>query len=121
MVDGRDEEIRQLHDDVARRQFHLKAPQKIADTLSTLMARRGYGQVESSQQRDEAWKAVVGAQLAAYSRMGNIRRGVAEVTVSNSAALQELTFQKVELLRKIATALPDQKIRDLRFRVGSVI
>ena len=58
--------------------------------------------------------------MASYSRLGNIRRGVVEVTVSNSTVLQELTFQKTELLKKITTALPDQKIRDLRFRVGSV-
>ena len=38
----------------------------------------------------------------------------------NSAVLQELTFQKKQLLEKIVVALPDQKIRDLRFRIGVV-
>ena len=52
--------------------------------------------------------------------MGNVRRGVLEVIVGNSAALQELTFQKKHLLDKIAAALPDQKIRDVRFRIGVV-
>ncbi len=120
MADSRDDEIRQLHEDVARRQYYQKSPQRIAETLSTLMARRGYGHVEAAGQRDEAWQRIVGEAMAAYSRLGNVRRGVVEVTVSNSAVLQELTFQKTELLQKITAALPDQKIRDVRFRVGSI-
>ena len=120
MQDKREDEIRQLHEEVARRQYHQKRPQRIADTLSTLMARRGYAQVEAATQRDEAWKAAVGTQMAPYSRLGNIRRGVVEVTVCNSAVLQELTFRKTELIKKIATALPDQKIRDMRFRIGTL-
>jgi hypothetical protein len=50
--------------------------------------------------------------------MGNVRRGVVEVTVSNSAALQELTFRKAELIARISAALPEQNICDIRFRVG---
>jgi predicted nucleic acid-binding Zn ribbon protein len=115
-----DDEIRQLHDDVRRRQFYTKGPQPIAETLSVLLARRGYAFVEAAAERDEAWGAIVGDTMAQYSRMGNIRRGVLEVTVCNSAVLQELTFQKKQLLEKIVVALPDQKICDVRFRIGVV-
>jgi predicted nucleic acid-binding Zn ribbon protein len=115
-----DEEIRQLHEEVARRQFFPRGPQPIAETLSLLLARRGYAGVEAAAEREEAWGAIVGDKMAAYSRMGNVRRGVLEVIVGNSAALQELTFQKKHLLDKIAAALPDQKIRDVRFRIGVV-
>ena len=116
----RDEQLRLLHEDVARRQYHSRGPQRIADTLSKLMARRGYAQIESAGERDEVWRATVGQQLAQYTRVGNIRRGVIEVTVSNSAVLQELTFRKADLVRRIAKALPDQKIRDVRFRIGTL-
>ena len=84
------------------------------------MARRGYAQLEAAGERDEAWRVVVGEKMAPHSRLGNIRRGVVEVTVCNSAVLQELTFRKKELIKNIATALPDQKICDMRFRVGSL-
>ena len=83
-------------------------------------SRRGYAGVEAAAERDEAWTAIVGDKMAVYSRMGNVRRGVLEVIVGNSAALQELTFQKKHLLDKITAALPDQKIRDVRFRIGVV-
>lgn len=118
MPDIHDDEIERLQAEVARRQYHGKRPRRISDVLNTLMARRGYSELEAAGERDEAWKRIVGEPMSAYSRMGVIRRGVAEVTVSNSAALQELTFRKVELIRKIAAALPDQKIHDIRFRVS---
>ena len=97
-----------------------QGPQPIADTLSVLLARRGYAFVEAAAEREGVWGAIVGAKIAQYSRMGNIRRGVLEVTVCNSAMLQELTFQKKKLLEKILVALPDQKICDVRFRIGVV-
>lgn len=115
-----DEEIRKLHDEVARRQYFSRGPQPIAETLSLLLARRGYAGVEAAAECDEAWTIIVGDKLAPYSRMGKVRRGVLEVLVGNSAVLQELTFQKKHLLDKIMAALPDQKIRDLRFRIGVV-
>jgi len=115
-----DDDIRQLHEDVKRRQFYPKRPQPIAEALSALLARRGYACVEAAADRDRAWQAVVGQGLAEYCRVGNLRRGVLEVIVCNSAALQELNFQKQQLLDKILVAWPDQKIRDLRFRIGVV-
>ena len=120
MAEDRDEEVRQLHQDVSRRQYYQKNPQRIADTLSTLMARRGYAQVESVGQRVEAWNAAVGSPICLHTRVGNIRRGVFEVVVDSSAVLQELTFRKKELVQKLAAALPDQQIGDLRFRIGTL-
>ena len=61
------------------------------------------------------------ANLAAeYTRVGMLRRGKLEVTVANSMLVQELTFQKPDLLKALRERLPDETIRDLRFRVGAV-
>ena len=43
-----------------------------------------------------------------------------EVTVSNSTIVQELTFQKQQILAELQAELPDANIRDLRFRVGTI-
>jgi len=120
MVESPDQELRKLHDDVARRQYVDRGPRRMADVLSTLMARRGYSELEASAERDEAWQAVVGERMSSHSRIGIIRGGVVEVIVGNSAALQELTFRKAELIREMSAALPHQKIRDMRFRVGGL-
>jgi len=67
----------------------------------------------------EAWDKVAG-RLARVSRPGLLKRGVLQITVSNSAAVQELTFQKRQLLRDLCELLPEQKIHDLRFVVGVI-
>ena len=95
-------------------------PQQIGITIAELMARRGYGQVEWREQVWQVWQAAAGEQLASKCCLGQIRRGVVEVTVASSSILQELAFRKQELLRKMQHSLPNAKIRDLRFRVGEV-
>ncbi|MFM2094072.1 MAG: Dna[CI] antecedent, DciA [Planctomycetota bacterium] len=40
------------------------------------------------------------------------------VLVGSSMAMQEISLQKETLLQRIRQELPEQKIRDLRFRVG---
>jgi predicted nucleic acid-binding Zn ribbon protein len=92
----------------------------MADVVSGLLARRGYGQLKSTAEYTRAWLEATGPTLGPQTRAGNIRRGVLEVVVSNSSVLQELTFRKKQLLKKLTELVPTQKIRDLRFRVGAI-
>lgn len=93
---------------------------KLADVLSELHARRGYSRFKESESLGEAWIAAVGKRLAGVTRVGTVRRGVLEVTAADSVSAQELQFQKEPILAKLTAALPEQKIRDLRCKVGSV-
>lgn len=95
-----------------------REPQHISDVLPRLMARRGYGRVQSAGACAEAWQKAAGQRVAACTRATAVRRGVLEVLVSNSTMVQEITFQKRALLAQLAELLPDENIRDLRFRVG---
>ncbi len=97
-----------------------KGPEPIGEILAQLMARRGFARVLSAEAFDSAWRAAAGETLAAFTRPGAVRRGKLEVTVANSTLVQELSFQKSRLLKSLAELLPDEKIEDLRFRVGSV-
>jgi len=115
-----EDDLRMLQQEVARKQYYQRGPQRIADTLSGLMARRGYAQEHSTSERDAAWEKAVGGSFARHSRPANLRRGVLEITVRNSSVMQELTFRKKQVLKKLLELLPDLKIRDLRFRVGAM-
>ena len=95
-------------------------PKKIADVLSEVMARRGYARIESSVELEQAWRTAAGELAAIYTRVGTVRRGVLEVIVGHSALVQEITFQKVAILGHLARLAPDQRIGDLRLRVGPV-
>lgn len=114
------EALRQLIADTKWRQQKVREPQKMANVLSQLMARRGYSQERSLADQEDAWREAVGDDAARQTKAGLVRRGVWEVFVSNSTLLQDLSFRKRELLAKIAARLPNQKIRELKFRVGPV-
>jgi len=95
-------------------------PQRIGELLAKLLAQRGYGQAQTTQDLNEAWRAVAGEALAAQTRAGTIKRGTLEVLVAHSLLLQELTFQQADLLTKLQKLLPERKLKQLRFRVGVV-
>jgi predicted nucleic acid-binding Zn ribbon protein len=96
-------------------------PKPIADVLAQLMARRGYAREQSAAAYGEAWRRAVGEPLSKFTQAGLLKRGALEITVANSVLVQELGYQKAALLAKLCHLLPDKNIRDLRFRVGSVI
>ncbi len=95
-------------------------PTPIADVLSDLMARRGYARVQTTATYDEAWQEAAGELISEYTRVGTVRRGTLEVLVANSTLMQELTFQKPQLIKILGQLLPDQDIKDLRFRIGNL-
>jgi predicted nucleic acid-binding Zn ribbon protein len=98
----------------------MATPQKISNILAELMARRGFARVQSTEAYEQAWRDAAGPLAAKYTQVGALKRGTLEVVVANSALVQELTFQKIAILQKLAAELPDEKIRNLRFRVGTI-
>jgi hypothetical protein len=95
-------------------------PKPIADILAQLLARRGYAREQSAAVFAEAWNEAVGEPWNKFTRAGNVNRGSLEVTVANSTLVQELGFRKQHVLARLKQLMPEQSIRDLRFRVGSI-
>jgi predicted nucleic acid-binding Zn ribbon protein len=97
-----------------------RGPTAIGDVLSELMARRGFARVQSSAHYESAWREAAGPVVSQYTRVGQLRRGALEIIVANSTLIQELGFQKSDLLQSLAKLLPDEGIKNLRFRVGRI-
>jgi predicted nucleic acid-binding Zn ribbon protein len=115
---SQDETERNLHGDYRRRQVRIPPPKVMGDVMCQLLARRGYAQVQTAASCESAWRTAVGDKLAADTRPGNVKRGVLEVLVGNSSVLVELAFLKTKVIKQLAQLVPEQKIRDVRFRVG---
>jgi len=79
-----------------------KTPETIGNILSELMARRGFGRIQSSEVLETAWRQAAGPLAAQYTRVGAIRRGVLEIIVANSTLVQELGYQKTRHTRCLA-------------------
>jgi predicted nucleic acid-binding Zn ribbon protein len=96
-----------------------RGPRALSEILGELFTVRGYGRLRVRQELEEAWNHAVGEPLCRQTQLGEVRRGVLNVTVSHSALLEELAaFRKPVLLAALRAAAPATPIQDIRFRVG---
>lgn len=102
------------------RSSRKRGPEKLADVLAELIVQRGYARQLTASAYAEAWAAVNDPVIARSSRPGNLKRGILEVAVKNSTVMQELTFRKKQILKKLQQQLPDETIKDIRFKLGPV-
>ena len=103
--------------DLAKKQRFRRGPKRIDGILSDLMTRRGYARVFSNNKLLEAWGQAVPALLGELTCPGKLTRGLLDVEVENSTALQELAFSKQKIINDLNELLDGQRVRDIRFRV----
>ncbi len=117
-VEGRMKDFRKRAD-FEKRRFYARSPKKVSNIVAQLFAKRGYGRIHSNEKLQAAWVEAVG-KLAKFSRAIKVSRGKLEVVVSNSAMIQEFTFQKRKIVKDLESKVPELKIVDLRFKVGKL-
>ena len=115
-----EQDFEQANDLVKKRQRYFRRPKRTAELLSKLMARKGYAQTESQTELESVWNDIAGSNWQNKTKVGSIRQGVLEIFVSNSAVNQQLEFQKKSFLNELQKRLPQNNLKDLRFRVGNV-
>jgi predicted nucleic acid-binding Zn ribbon protein len=104
---------------VGKRRRYFRRPKKPANLLGQLMARTGFSQQQSQTDLADVWKTLVGEQLNNKTRVGQLKRNVLEVFVSSSAVNQQLSFKKAQLVQQLQQKLPKEKIKNIRFKIGS--
>jgi predicted nucleic acid-binding Zn ribbon protein len=85
-----------------------------------LITARGYGRIQATADFTAAWRAAAGETFAPYTLPGRLKRGILEVTATTSIVIQELTFQKEQILAALREQCPDATIRDIKFRIGTI-
>lgn len=109
---------------VQQRRFYAQRPKRIGNVVAQLVQRKGYAQIRAAGEREEAWRTALeeqgSGQWADTTRVARLRRGVFEVQVANSLLMQELTFQKEPLLKRLQDALPEDGIKQIKFTVGQI-
>jgi predicted nucleic acid-binding Zn ribbon protein len=118
MTDDLDE--RNLHQDYQRKSIRIPPPKPVRELLSQLLSKRGYAQIQTAATCEAAWREAVGVKIAGDTRPGNVKRGVLEVLVRNSSLVQHLAFEKTKIIKALSKLVPEQQIRDVRFRVGTI-
>jgi predicted nucleic acid-binding Zn ribbon protein len=98
-----------------------RGPKPLSDILGELFATRGFGRLRALKELEDAWNGAVGEPGCRQTRVGEVRRGVLNVTVAHPTLLEELAaFQKPALLAALRQNAPSTVIHDIRFRVGPI-
>ncbi len=98
-----------------------RGPRPLSDVLGELFTIRGYSRLQARRELEEAWNVAVGESTCRQTRVGELRRGVLNVTVAHSALLEELAaFRKPALMAALRAKAPSSAIHDIRFRVGAI-
>ena len=93
----------------------------LSDILGELFATRGYGRLRGLKELEDAWNAAVGEPQCHQTRVGEVRRGVLNVTVAHSTLLEELAaYRKPALLASLRRDASGTSIHDIRFRIGPI-
>lgn len=99
-----------------------RGPRPLSAVLGDLFTVRGYSRLYARQELENAWNKAVGEAYCHQTQLGEVRRGVLNVTVAHSTLLEELSsFRKSLLLKALCLNAPATAIRDIRFRVGPVV
>src|SRR5207237_4988605 len=98
-----------------------RGPRPLSEVLDELFAARGFGRLRALKELEDAWNAAVGEPGCHQTRLGEVRRGVLNVTVAHPTLLEELAaFQKPMLLAALRRDAPGTLIHDIRFRIGPI-
>lgn len=104
---------------IKQRPSRLQA-KPIGSVVRRLMTQTGYGQTQATNQLTEVWAKAAGETLRECTQPGNISRGTLHIWAANNAVIQELYFQKKQILDQIRAALPDAGVKDIKARVGRI-
>jgi hypothetical protein len=112
-----DLEEKRLLGQIPKAQSSRLRVKSISSIMDRLLVEKGYAAQQSTQILQEQWRIAVGDELFSLSRVGKIQRGVLQVFASNTIVLSELEYSKSKALRHLKSALPDFKLRDIRFKI----
>ena len=79
-----------------------RGPRPLSDILGELFTVRGYGRLRARQELENAWNKAVGEPCCHQTRLGEVRRGVLNVTVAHSTLLEELSAFRKSVAEGIA-------------------
>lgn len=94
--------------------------QPISDILKNVVEGFSQGKENDIVKIVKDWPKIVGRKLAAHAQPVTLRREVLVVNVLESAWLYQVSLEKEKLLNKLQRRFGQEKIQNIRFRIGSI-
>ncbi len=95
--------------------FRRGFPDRLGGLVKRSLADLGLGHKVMEQQALQKWAQVVGPQIAAATVADKVQDGVMFICCKSSMWCNELTFHKVDIIKKLNAAVGGKVIDDLRF------
>ncbi|NQT76017.1 MAG: DUF721 domain-containing protein [Candidatus Omnitrophica bacterium] len=97
-----------------------RRPEDIKKILDKLIGKIGKAGPGKKDRILAAWKKVVGEKAATHSRPVSIKRKVMTIEIDSSTWMYELNLKKKHILGDVKKHLGEDKVKDLRFRMGNI-
>jgi hypothetical protein len=95
-------------------------PESLKEILARVFTLRGWGRRSARLHLERAWAEAVATNHREQTRVLCLKRGIMEVEVNDAVLMQELSsFHRRKLLEKLKKSLPNEHVRDLKFRAGT--
>lgn len=104
--------------EVIGNQRFSRRPKAIANVVNKIVVKRGFAETKCSAQLETVWQEVAGKQMAEQTRLGNVRKGVLDVFVKSSSAMQHYSMLKSTLVQNFKNKYPEAGIENIRFKIG---
>lgn len=95
-----------------------KKIQPLSRVLGAVLKGGKIGKKVIEFQAKEAWPEIAGQPLSLHSNVAQFKKGVLVVRCANSSWVNELSFYKADLMRKMNEKLSQKAIKDIVFFVG---
>jgi len=92
----------------------------INETISATFSSIGLNKKVQQYRLWKMWNSIVGSNIASNASPSIWRGNMLVINVKHAAWMQELSYLKAELMEKIKKAIPDLKIKDIRFEIGDI-
>jgi len=96
----------------------LKAPAPIGEILAKVLKPSDLRQLEMQTLLRQAWEAAVSEAIRCHTRLVDYQRRVLFVETTSHAWVQELHYQKPQILAAMQARLGPKGLKDIRFQRG---
>lgn len=93
---------------------------EILGLLRQIFTRHGLAEEFQEQEPLFLWEEAVGERIARLASPLRVREGILFVEVKSHVLAQELSLLKEDYIRKLNRLLGEERVRDIRFRVGGL-
>ena len=98
----------------------MKEPARIGDIIDNVLQSFGQNPEMRVMEVWRLWDQILKEPIAENTRPAAFRKRLLLVHVSSSSWIQQLQFMKKDIIEKINTALGEDLVEEIKFKIGPV-